>query len=65
MARFQAMSSARGALCQRAAGRLLSEQIGLDHNNRQGIVQLMCDAGQQGTHGGELLALEERFLLAL
>src|SRR5262249_22973528 len=55
----------RSSLGQRAGAGLFSEEVALDHDNRQGIVQLMHSAGQQGPHDSEFLVLQERFLLTL
>ncbi len=40
-----------------SCGRLLPQQGGLRHQDRQRVVQLMGHAGQQRAHGGELFDL--------
>ena len=48
-----------------ASSHLLLEQAGAPHHDRQRVVQLVRDAGQQAAHRGELLALAQRLALAL
>ena len=44
---------------------LLLEQAGPAHDDRQRVVELVGDAGEQAPHGGELLALAQGLALAL